>query len=65
MITILLGSMLSANMATKVIKHEVKHEAKQQKKELTHKDKKNNLNVDKAIKKEKRKMEMKAVKAVL
>jgi len=60
-ITALLGSVLFANMATKAIKHEVKQETKHQHKEIKH----NDLNVDKKIKKEKTKMKVKAVKAVL
>jgi len=62
LVTALLGSVLFANVATKAIKHEVKHETKNIKHDVK---KKTDLNVDKKIKKEKRKMKVKAVKAVL
>ncbi len=57
--------MLFANVATKVIKHEVKKEAKHEVKEKAQDAVKQELNIDKKIKKEKRKLEVKAVKAIL
>jgi len=64
-IAALFGTVLFANMATKAVKHEVKKETHQQTKDVIHHNKKNDLNVNKKIKKEKRKMKVKAVKAVL
>ena len=66
LITAILGTTLFANMATSAVKHKVKHDVKHETKGLKHNaKKKTDLNVDKKIKKEKRKMEVKAVKAVL
>jgi len=65
LITAILGTTLFANMATNAVKHEVKKETHQQTKDVIHHNKKNDLNVNKKIKKEKRKMKVKAVKAVL
>ena len=62
LITLILGTSLFANMATSAAKHKIKHETKSLKHDVK---KKTDLNVDKKIKKEKRKMEVKAVKAVL
>ncbi len=60
-----LSGMLFANVATKVIKHEVKREAKHEVKKKAKDAVKGDLNVDDAVKKEKRKLETKAIKAVL
>jgi len=61
-ITAILGTTLFANMATSAAKHAVKSESKN----LKHKAKKNpDLNIDKKVKKEKRKLQVKAIKAVL
>jgi len=64
-ITALLGTVLFANMVTKAVKHEMKNETHHQVKDVKHENHKNDLNVNKKIKKEKRKMKTKAVKAVL
>jgi len=64
-IAALFGTVLFANMATNAVKHEVKKETHHQTKDVIHHNNKNDLNVNKKIKKEKRKMKVKAVKAVL
>ena len=66
LITLILGTSLFANMATSAAKHKIKHDVKHETKSLKHDvTKKTDLHIDKKIKKEKRKMEMNAVKAVL
>ncbi|HIQ47327.1 MAG TPA: hypothetical protein EYH57_06880 [Sulfurovum sp.] len=61
-LTALLGTTLFANMATSAVKHDMKHETKDAKHDLK---KKTDLDVNKKIKKEKHKLERKAIKAVL
>ena len=65
-LTALLGTSLFANMATSVAKSAVKHEVKSSSKDAKHSvKKKDTLDVNKKLKKEKHKLERKAIKAVL